>query len=186
MKTTIYFFLISVVILFNTCITDDCNTTARTRSPKSVFLKMRSPSAFFFEDMDGGIDSSGTCVYNRVCLCINFNLEYITYSPCPAEMLGNIENISISSNNDYNQNYKSGISLNKIIKLTTYDFKNGQTKTQEMLNDFLAKNPTSVISIYFYFTEPPDSTRLHSLTIVYKEHDGTAYNLKTYPIYITQ
>ncbi|HOB27141.1 MAG TPA: hypothetical protein PKJ07_03235 [Bacteroidales bacterium] len=95
---------------------------------------------------------------------------------------GNIENIYVFSNNDYDSIHKAGDILNDIILVSYLD--KGIHSIPIPLNYFLKDKPECKFSLNFYFTAPPCEADTHIFTLQYRETDGTSCEMIFNPVIV--
>ncbi len=97
---------------------------------------------------------------------------------------GNIENISIFSDNDYNSAFGANDTLNNFFTITvSYDGGCNYVSEDRTIEDFVKSYPTSCY-LRLKLNTPPDSLRKHVFTFHYRETDGDFFETKTKPIQI--
>ena len=106
---------------------------------------------------------------------------------------GNIESISLKSNNDYN-NFSSGDILDSIfnivyVKEDNFDPYNSCTFTYLLeepisLYNFNETNISCIGRYCLFLNSQPDTIKLHIFTINIKHTDGKEFEVKTIPIFI--
>ena len=119
---------------------------------------------------------------------------------------GNIAEITILSNQEYNLQYSDNTPLNEIFLvhyrncIPDFDNLNNDEIYERFkeeftnwwifydLNEFLSENPTCKFELDFLIKSefPPDSTREHIFTIYYKQNDGTYFTMEFEPVVISK
>ncbi len=122
--------------------------------------------------------------YSKLSLSIYFNTTFVSgYPECASrEIIDTIKNLIITSDNDYNSQYKKGDTLNDILTLKY--FTNGNEVNCSSLISYLENNAKCRFNFYFFFNMAPDTTLLHTFNIFYEENNGTAYQASFTPIYL--
>ncbi|MCF6364735.1 MAG: hypothetical protein L3J35_00885 [Bacteroidales bacterium] len=104
---------------------------------------------------------------------------------CGKDIIDTIENIEITSTNNYSEDYKKGEILNDIFDIFIYNENTDSINCPVKLNQFLNSKSASPGYFHLLLNEIPDSTRLHEFTVKIELQDTTFIN-KTLPIYIKQ
>ncbi len=166
---------------------ESCVWETQTTGMICGICKMSQPNEYK-QYKCNNLDSLDTCKYNLFMLSTYFNLKHLPHEVCsnPTDsIVGTIEKIFIVCNNNYNQNFKEGDTLNPIIKVVYQKYLSGFTETPIMLNDYLNSNPICTGYINFLLDQPPDTTSIQSFKIIYQESTGSKYECETVPVYIT-
>ena len=177
MKKTIFYF--SFIMFLSGCIfvnNDNEKSIIKTTAMYYSFIGTNSKT-----------DTMDIYIFNKFYLSLSFDYEYETFfSNAPMEFNSRIQSITITSSADYNEDYPKGKNLCNVLHLT-YIKRDGDGFIENPVdyNTFIMEEDNFRTPLNFYFTEEPDSSRLHVLSIKYEEDNGTIYNLVTYPIYIT-
>lgn len=90
------------------------------------------------------------------------------------KIIDSTKNIIITTNKDYNNQFKKGDTINSIVSLIYYEGNQGeQICTPIMLDDYLA-NKTSLKSNYtFFFTAKPNASKNINFTFYIKSNNKT-------------
>jgi hypothetical protein len=97
---------------------------------------------------------------------------------------GNIQNIAIFSDKDYNSSFKANDTLNKLFTITVSYFGECDYISEDRsIDDFVKSHPTSC-DLILKLNAPPDSLRKQVFTFHYRETDGDFFEAKTQPIQI--
>ncbi|HRT03977.1 MAG TPA: hypothetical protein P5513_08570 [Candidatus Diapherotrites archaeon] len=145
-----------------------------------LFLDCKSKQQYQPEDLFDEVCPSGhilTCSFSDLF----FKKIYATVGPLIIPN-GNIENISVFSNNDYDSIHKTGDILSDIILISYLD--EWIYSSSIALNNFLKDKPECKFSLNFYFTTPPFEADTHILTLQYRETDGTSYEMIFKPVIV--
>lgn len=125
--------------------------------------------------------------YSKLILTIYFKIdlvsEYYYYECANPEIIDTIRNLIITSNNDYNDQYKKGDTLNNIIKLNYFIYGSYYGSCLP-LSDYLNNDSKCRFGFDFFFTEPPQESTLQKFHIYYEENNGTVYQADFTAIYL--
>ena len=127
-----------------------------------------------------------TCRYNKYLIYIGLELNIIKNHGglYGVKIADSLKELLVISNNDYNENYKKGDTLNNII--TIYNEAGSAFNDNgfcELLPNFIKKTQNFGSCILF-FTEPPEIKRLHRFTIQYKAYNRKLFSDTTVSVYI--
>jgi hypothetical protein len=119
-----------------------------------------------------------TCNYNLLSIVLTFKPEILPHETCSTphdSLVGYITDINIIVNDDYNEEYKAGDTINTIINIV-YNSQNAwPTDTPITLNDYIISNPNCSFAIYAMLTSPPEISSEVSFSVIYREESGSEY-----------
>ena len=189
MKTIIPIFIIIVSILcFYTCNNNSpCYTYHRTTHMLASADKLIKNVRCLESISSKPASKYDTISYSELCLTMLFGIEHTGgHLDCGRDRItGLVKSIIVTSDNNYNQQYKKGDTLNNIIKMKFLDIaRGGQHECLKHIQEFLDTKPICNQFTSLLFFEKPDSIRLHKFHIYYEESNGAVYQSDLLPVYI--
>ena len=146
-----------------------------------LYLMLNAKQGYSTENFFYG-ECSSECIIN--CGFFNLFIKKTHASSYPSIFPnGNIENISVFSNNDYDSIHKAGDILNDII-LISYSNNMSDPSSPIALNDFLKDKPECKFVLFYFFTAPPCEADIQMFTLQYREVDGTYCEMNFKPIIV--
>ena len=94
-----------------------------------------------------------------------------SYACSPVFDYDYINEVILTSNQDYNSSYPSGTNIIDNLNVQEGYFHDFGAYGEEVL-DFINLNPVSHYPFYFTFIFPPDEDKIHDLTVKYVLEDG--------------
>ncbi|MEA3496938.1 MAG: hypothetical protein U9R42_13010 [Bacteroidota bacterium] len=181
------FGIIILTITGNSCQNgyEMCTWEMETTDMNVYLGKMENPTSY---DLTTHIDKLDYCKYNLLRISFKFDSKYLSHEFCSTprdSLVGRIEDILLICNNDYNELYKTGDTLNSIIDIIYRKTNGMMTKSRLSLESYLSIKPICTFHAYLFLNHPPDTTSIQSFKLFYKETDGTTFTDTTETIYIT-